>query len=262
MRPLLILAVLLACPPWALAQTNQTASAAAPLEGLTLGEPMSAVRDALGDPLNVQSTGSLLIWRYIGRGGAFYLDVLVKNNVAYSVTVVRRYDDSAYTDPRGISFGMTSAGVRAKLGAPAQKTTNSDDGSVDLWYTVGSFRWIYEFYSDRLGFIQVTPSPALRATFVSAPAVSPADGSSAENAIKIRPSNSLTNALWINAYFATNQCGSTGHWKELPLDLKPDSSKKDTVGLTIVRARCTDGATERTFYFDTPGNAAEPGAGA
>ena len=51
MRPLLILAVLLACPPWAFAQTNP---AAAPLEGLTLGEPMGAVRDALGDPLNVQ----------------------------------------------------------------------------------------------------------------------------------------------------------------------------------------------------------------
>jgi len=253
MRPFLLLAVLLACPAWAVAQTNQTASAAAALEGLTLGEPMGAVRDALGDPLTVASTGSELIWRYLGRGGAFYLDVLVKLNVAYSVTVVRRYDDSAYTDPRGISFGMTSGDVRAKLGPPAQRTTNSDDGSVDLWYTAGSFRWIYEFYSDRLGFIQVTPSPALRATFVSAPAVTPADGSSTDNAIKIRPSNPLTNALWINAYFAMAQCGSDGHWKELSLYPTPDSSRKASPGLTVVRARCTDGAAERTFYFDTPG---------
>ncbi|MGB6521533.1 MAG: hypothetical protein WBE83_07160 [Candidatus Cybelea sp.] len=262
MRRFLLLAALLACPTWAFAQTNQTASPVAPLEGLTLGEPMAAVRDTLGDPLTVASTGSELIWRYVGRGGAFYVDVLVKNNVAYSVTVVRRYDDSAYTDPRGVSFGMTSGDVRAKLGTPAQRTTNSDDGSVDLWYVAGSFRWIYEFYSDRLGFIQVTPSPALRATFVSAPEVTPADGSSAGNAIKIRPSNALTNALWINAYLAMNQCGSNGHWKELSLHLELDSSKKGPPGLTVVRARCTDGATERTFYFDTPGDAAGPGAGA
>jgi hypothetical protein len=103
-------------------------------EGITLGEPLAALTPRLGDPVQIASTGKSVIWRYLEGGGGYYLDLLVKNNTATSVTVVQRMQGARYTDPHGVSFGTTSDQVRAKLGAPWRVTTNSDDGSVDLWF--------------------------------------------------------------------------------------------------------------------------------
>ena len=197
--------------------------------------------------------------RRFGHGGAIYVDVLAKNNVAYSVTVVRRFAKSSYIDAAGITFGSSGADVRAKLGEPKRTSTNSDDGSVDFWYVDESGAKIYEFYHDNLGFIQILPSPKLQSAFASPDAVLPGDGTSVATAIRIRPSNLIGNSMWIDAYLAMNQCGSKGHWKETSLKMAPDDATKDPLAYTTVHAQCTDGGTERDFVFDTHGMVTKTG---
>lgn len=253
MRGFLVLAIALLCGSAAYAQTSSAAGNATQFEGVTLGEPMTSVRERLGDPVTVTSSMGKLIWRYMERGGAIFLDVLVQDNVAYSVTVVRRFPNSPYTDAQGIAFGMTSDDVRAKRGAPDRVSTNADDGSLDLWYRDSSSVWIYEFYSSKLGFIQVLPPHGLNQGFAAAAATAAADGTSINQAIKIRPSNLLADTTWINTYLAMNHCGNGGRWKETSSTMKADPAVNDLFAYSIVHARCTDGSTERDFFFDTHG---------
>jgi hypothetical protein len=255
----LMVALLCFCPGIARAQATPAPATGFALEGVTLGEPMQQVREAMGDPVRLAPVDGQQIWRYVGRGGAVYVDVLAKNNWVFSVTVLRRFASSPYTDDAGIDFGSSAAQVRAKRGEPSRTQTNADDGSVDLWYVNDDIAKIYEFYSDRLGFVQILPSPKLQATFAPAPAVVPDDGSSIAAAIVIRPSNLLSNSLWIDAYLADNSCGSKGHWKLVSSKMSPDEAAKDILAYTTVHAQCTDGGAERDFIFDTHGMVTKTG---
>jgi hypothetical protein len=228
-------------------------------ENVTIGEPMVNLRMMLGDPIRVTTFGQAVIWRYLSHGDGVYIDVLVKNNVAQSVTVVPRVDGVRYADPRGAAFGMTPDQVRAKFGPPTRESINADDGSLDLWYYAPPYARIYEFHSNKLDFIQLVASPALLSTFASGPAATPDDGTSLEHAIWIRPSNFLSDAVWIDVFFATNGCGKGGHWKEGSLKLAPVAAKSDPLAYTVVHASCTDGSGERDFYFDTRGTATSHG---
>ncbi|MGA8533345.1 MAG: hypothetical protein WB615_04500 [Candidatus Tumulicola sp.] len=219
---------------------------------------MVELHPTLGDPIRVLSTGETTIWRYLTHGNGIYLDVIVKNNVAQSVTVLSRSDGVRYVDPKGIAFGMTPDQVRAKLGSPSRESTNADDGSLDLSYFELPYAWIYEFHSNKLDFIQLIAAPSLLKTFSPGAAAAPNDGTSLERAIWIRPSNFLSNALWIDAFLATNPCDGDGHWKETSTKLAPDRTNNDPLAYTIVHARCT-GGDERDFYFDTHGTASRKG---
>ena len=254
MRPAALILALAVCGGTALAQTTGGGQQNATLEGVTLGDSMRQVRDTLGDPVQVRALEDQTIWRYIERGGAVYVDVIPRNNIVSSVTVLRRFDSSQYTDARGVSFGTNAAGVRAKLGAESKETTNADDGSVDLWYVSGDAAWIYELYGDKLGFVQIVARPGSQSTALAGETpIVPADGSSVVNAIRIRPSSFLGNSLWIDAFLAMNQCGGNGHWKETSLDLQSDKVQNDPLAYTVVHAKCTIGDAERVFYFDTHG---------
>lgn len=241
----------------AAAQPTPSNAAGATMEGVSLGEPMSQVRDNLGDPLKVVTISQGQIWRYLEHGGALYLDVLPQNNVVRSITVVRRFDDSSYTDDRGLSFGSDVAAVQAKIGAPTRQSTNSDDGSVDLWYVGGDVARIYEFYAGKLGFVQIfaRPGSPLTAGNGEEPTV-PADGSSVASAIRIRPSTLIGDSMWIDAFLATNSCDDGGHWKETSTALQADKAANDPLAYMVVHASCTTGNADRTFYFDTHGAAA------
>ena len=229
------------------------------MEGVTLGEPMRQLREMLGDPIHVTTVRQGQIWRYLERGGAVYLDIMPTNNVVISITVVRRFDDSPYTDDRGVSFGSSSAAVQAKIGVPTKRSTNSDDGSVDLWYISGDTARIYEFYADKLGFVQeiARPGSSLTSGNHDEP-VLPPDGTSLANAIRIKPSNLLADSAWIDAYFSMNPCEGGGRWKETSTNLQADSASNDPIAYIVVQAKCTSGSTSSTFYFDTHG-AASPG---
>lgn len=129
------------------------------MEGVTLGEPMSQVRETLGNPAQVLPVGERQMWRYVEHNGSVFVDVIPENDIVISVTVIRRVESSTYVDDRGVAFGMSSGDVQAKLGAATKQSTNSDDGSVDLWYLEGDVSRIYEFYGDKLGFLQIVARP-------------------------------------------------------------------------------------------------------
>ncbi len=96
----------LALAPLSVAAQTPSPSPPAAFENITSGEPMVNLRPMLGDPIRVEQRGDTLIWRYLTHGGT-YTDVLVKNNVAHSVTLLSRFLGVRYTDPRGVAFGMT-----------------------------------------------------------------------------------------------------------------------------------------------------------
>lgn len=199
------------------------------------------------------------IWRYLTRGNGLYIDVLVKDNLAQSVTVLTRVAGAAYVDPKGLAFGITPDRVRGKLGPANRDSTNADDGSLDLWYVAMPYAWIYEFHSNKLDFIQLVAAPGLLRTFAPAPDVAPNDGTSLARAIAIRPSNFLSNALWMDVYFDKNTCGNGGSWKVTSTKFVPDTTKHDPFAYTIAHAKCSEGAAERDFYFDTSGTARSDG---
>jgi hypothetical protein len=255
-----VIAIIALCTGIAHAQATPAAMSALNLEGVTLGEPMRQVRGDLGDPVQFVSGADRQVWRYIEHGGAVFVDVMARSNVAESVTVVRRFAASTYTDTTGISFGTNSADVRAKRGSPSRVSTNSDDGSVDLWYVDDRSARIYEFYGDKLGFIQILPAPQLQGTFSSPESAVPADGTSIADAIRIRPSDLIGNSAWIDAYMAMNQCSGSGHWKETSLKMQADPATNDLLAYTIVHARCTNDGNERDFVFDTHGMLTKTGS--
>ncbi len=259
MRLLLLLAAIAATTGTALAQVPVPV-AIPKFEGITLGEPIAGLKQRMGDPVQVISAGGTVIWRYLAAGGAIFIDVLVKENAASSVTVVRRIRGGAYTDANGAAFGMNAQQLRAKLGAPARTTTNADDGSVDLWYYGQQYAWIYEFYSDNLGFIQLIPSPSVAQSFAPGPPTAPSAGSSLDTAIWIRPSNLLANTMWIDAYLAMTSCGNNAHWKQTSSKIQPDTAKNDPLAYAVVHARCSDGSAERDFYFDMHGTLGPSGS--
>jgi hypothetical protein len=253
MRPLLgALSALLLLPLSAEAQTP-SAPPAGVFENITIGEPMVNLRPMLGDPIRVDRSGDTVIWRYLAHGAGIYIDVIVKNNVAQSVTLLSRFDGVAYTDSKGTAFGMTPDETIAKLGAPTRRSTNADDGSLDLWYFSGTYAWIYEFHGNKLDFIQLIAAPALLQSLAAGPPAEPNDGTSLERAIWIRPANFLAIPAWIDVFLSKNACGNAGHWKEMATKQAQDSTKSDLFAYTIVHARCTDGSVERDFYFDTRG---------
>jgi len=231
-------------------QSSSTTATGVPVfEGITIGEPLGAVRDRLGDPLTIKPIDSNggSIWRYLSQNGAVYIDVLTKENVAYSITVVARFAASTYRMSDGIAFGMRSEDVRAKLGPPTRTTTNQDDGSVDLWYLGSGGAWIYEFHADRLDFIQLIP-PHGSNSLSPGPPVVPADGSSFDKAVRVVQPFMVT-PFWINTYLAMNPCGSGARW-ETSKGAQRSATYKN-VDYAVVHASCSDGSIQRDFFFDT-----------
>lgn len=215
---------------------------------------MIDLRPTLGDPIFVSSYGGTVVWRYLTHGGGTFTDVIVKNNVAQSVTVLGRFSSIEFTDPNGITFGLTPDEVRAKLGPPVRESTNSDDGSLDLTYRSLPYGWVYEFHANKLDFIQLLAGQSILNSLTPGPPATPNDGTSRERAIWIRPSIAIANTLWIDMYLAHAVCGSGGHWNRATQEFLSDSPVKDPMEMTVVHAQCSAGDDRRDFFFDTRGS--------
>jgi hypothetical protein len=249
--------VFCACP--SLAQTASppptlpALSATGSFEGISIGQPVAELRSKFGDPVFVTSYGTTVVWRYLTRGGGTFTDIIVKNNLVQSVTVVGRFDAVPFVDPNAVPFGSTPNQVRAKLGAARHESTNSDDGSLDLTYLVLPYGWVYEFHANKLDFIQLIAAQSYLGSFTPGPPVTTGDGTSAERAIWIRPSIVLANQIWIDTYLSHVSCGSGGKWKQASQVFQSDPATNDPTAYTLVHAQCTAGDDRRNFYFDTRG---------
>ncbi|HEY3676216.1 MAG TPA: hypothetical protein VGK84_09515 [Candidatus Tumulicola sp.] len=252
--------ILSACP--SLAQiapplaSSPALSATGSFAGISIGQPVAALRSKFGDPVVILSYGQTVVWRYL-TGGTF-TDIIVKDNLVQSVTVVGRVENAPFMDPNDVPFGATPDQVRAKLGAARKESTNSDDGSLDLTYLVLPYGWVYEFHANKLDFIQLVASKSYLSSLTSGAAVTAGDGTSRERAIWIRPSVAVTNQLWIDTYLSHVSCGSNGSWKQASAALESDPSTSDASAYTLVHAQCTAGNDRRDFYFDTRGASSLP----
>lgn len=127
MRPLFVFPVILALLSVPLPAQTAPTPPAGTLEGVTIGEPMANLRHTLGDPIQVNAAGNAVIWRYLTHGGGVYLDVLVRNNVAQSVTVLSRLRGVQYAAPSGVAFGM---GVRSGKSSTGRTLPRVDEPSL------------------------------------------------------------------------------------------------------------------------------------
>jgi hypothetical protein len=228
----------------------QTAAALPSFAGFTIGEPLSGVRDRLGDPLLVDSAGMQTIWRYLCAGGAYVVDLLVKDNAVFSITVLARAGNGAFVDPNGIALGANVATVRARLGKPAHEQGSAVDGSLDLWYADPAGFWIYEFKNGTLDFIQIVLPPGGTVTLTPGSPVTLGDGTSFESAVQPGAQSAVAGAVWIDAYVHEQECGNGGRWIE---QNTPSQTSQRHAGKSyaVVAAACTDGGAKRSFYFET-----------
>jgi hypothetical protein len=236
-------------PPSVLSKTGS-------FDGISIGQPVSELREKFGDPVRVVTMGSTVVWRYLTLGAATFTDVILKRNLVQSITMLNRFTSVDFTDPNGIEFGLTPDQVRAKLGPPYKTSTNSDDGSLDLTYRTVPYDWVYEFYGQKLGFIQLVVSPASLNNLNAGLPPPIGDGSSRQQAIWIRPSAASTNPDWIDLYLSNLPCGSGGHFKASSQEFVNDAATNDATAITLVHAQCTSGTDRRDYYFDTRGAAA------
>ena len=227
-------------------QPSASPGANATLDGVTLGDSLAMIHERHGDPVSFQEIPkqSQRIWRFLENGNRL-LDILERNGVAVSVTVAKYAQDAAFTDLRGISFGMSSDEITQKLGEPQKAQTNADDSSLDLWYRATDGVTIYEFASGRLVFEQLLAPREKENAFAPGPAVQPRGGTSLDDAIVASPPGDT----WIHAYFALNTCGRNGQWQ-----IVSTRSIEKSLTYEVVHATCSSDNLTRDFYFQLPGD--------
>lgn len=255
MRPsFLALVFVFATTGSTVAQAPAPSTAPVPaLFGVRVGQHVADLRATYGDPIAVLSEGPTQIYRYLALNGGIFLDIMSVRNLVRSVTVVSRFPKIPFTDPRGAAFGITSAQLRTLFGAPDRITTNADDGSVDLWYRDAPNVWIYEFYSDKLGFIQLLAPAGAISAMQPGPPVTVNDGTSLARAAWIRPANILLAPEWVYVYLTNRSCGGNGHWEQQSTKILSGEKGDDPLAYMAIGAKCSTGDLAATFYFDMRG---------
>lgn len=243
----MLAAVLLAAivaSPSPVVSGSPAARLSATLDNVSLGQPISAIRERAGDPVAIQELPNQAqrIWRFLENGNRF-LDVLERDGVAISITVAKYAEAATFTDQRGVPFGAASDDVAKAMGQPQNVTRNTDDGSVDFWYRSADAVLIYEFLNDRLVFEQVLAPRDKLPGYTGAPSIEPREGTSTADAITVSPPADA----WIRAYFALNACGAQGRWQTV-------SARQLEKGPTyeVVHASCSGANITRDFYFLLP----------
>lgn len=239
-----VLLAAIAASPSPASSVSPAARVSVTLDNVSLGQPVSTIRDRVGDPVAIQEIPNQAqrIWRFLENGNRF-LDVLEHDGVAISITVAKYADAATFTDQRGIPFGAASDDVAKALGTPQRVSRNTDDGSVDFWYRSPDAVLIYEFLGDRLVFEQVLAPRDKQSAYPGAASVEPREGTSTSDAIAV----SAPADAWIHAYFALNACGAQGRWQTV-------STRQLEKGPTyeVVHASCSGANITRDFYFLLP----------
>ena len=244
----LLLAVLLASVPTvARAAETPPAWTSVTFGGVKLGEPMSAVRARLGDPVHDEDLGKgFLKARYLGDHNHVYLGVTHKNgNVAMvSLTPTPWSNEAAAADPFGVKFGITEDALVRLRGKP--DSTDNGDGANRLLYGT-SARWEYVIKDGKVSMITLIAPPAELAALPATVVPAAHQGASFRDAVVVIASNEIDGVGWEHIYVNDNAC--TGQGK--PAFAGQALSTHGSHAYDIITVTCGgDKKTSRDYIFD------------
>ena len=216
--------------------------------GVTLREPVDAVRTRLGPPLllRVMRDGSYISWNRARNPNAYLLlcerDRMV--TCIRAVSVRRDPGKPAISDPAGISLGDDATALFARRGQPGQKIATG--GPPEYEYGSGSDnRWVYDVRDGVVNAIAVyapiklPPEPAT-------PVRDPHDGSSMNAAWIINARNEDEGVRFEHVYLGGIGCSGGGGWVFAGQALLSANGRQ----YDRIDVKCRTSDERRTFYFD------------
>lgn len=216
---------------------------------ITLGEPASNLRAALGDPLRVLSFAN---GAHVGRywlAGSNSTYVLVVEHRGYVVSFDVFTDDvpasaieTVPPDPFGVRLGETLQDVRAKH--PEFHGDLDEGGNPFLVGQVSRTTGVeYSFEGNRVRRFQwAAPVPA---GVTLAPLTAPA-GDALSSAILDMQPNEADGTAWEYRYLAFHPCTESARWQLLRQALLRDGGRE----YDELHVLCAPTKAERDFYFD------------
>ncbi len=215
-------------------------------QGVTLGEPMSAVVSRLGDPLKVQNEAAVrTLYLYTSNHASTLLVLSVERGRVRRIRVVALNDGAfTLTDGHGIALGATEAQLTTLNGKPT-KVLASTKFPVDIYERPDGI-WSYEFLGGAVKAIQLAQAAA---DFSALPTVAEPvihGGTSFDDAIVEMADNEFDGVKKENIYLQLQGCAPGVSWKTTTQSLMSHGGKKydrlDTV--------CPTTNEKRAFYFD------------
>ena len=212
--------------------------------GVSLGEPVAAVRTSLGDPVDEEDLGDgLTKSRYLVADNTAFLGVDWKNGVVVMLSLEPLPGESvAQADPSGAKIGDTEARIQTLRGKP--DSTDNGDGA-DRWNYGSDPTWRYIFRNGTLGMI-INSSLSAMPDAQHAPPVPPLhNGTSIANAIVIKGENAMTGVHWEYVYLAFHPCPGNAKRKMLMQALLVNGKRS----FDALTTQCPNG-NPQMFYFD------------
>jgi hypothetical protein len=230
-------------------------------QGITLGEPISAVLARLGTPDTRRRAvmGSTLYeFRALEGDGTLSLTENAGIVIAVRVTVANPADlHSPVIDPFGVALGDTADRLTELRGVP-QRYDDEGGGEFTSYYGMPSdARWAYGLHDDVVRSIAVIqPYRIVRATGVAvavptprpsgAPTPPPPDASSLDRAIKVTPDDLDADMQFEYTYVRAVPCGTGDSFS--PTGETLINAKRRNY--SRIDATCRSTGEQRSFYFD------------
>ena len=230
-------------------------------QGVTLGEPVTAVIARLGEPLSRHKAimGSYIL-EYKALGGA---GVLSLTDGGGTVTGIRLIANDVSTlraqvvDPFGVALGDTADRLTELRGLP-QRYDDEGGGEFTSYYGKQSeVRWTYGLIDNRVVSIGVvaayrvvrasgavvsvpTPRPS------NAPTPPPRDASGLDRAVKVTPDEIDRDPEFEYTYVRAIGCGSSDHWSPVTETIFNAHRRN----YSRIEAVCPSTGEKKSFYFD------------
>jgi hypothetical protein len=180
-------------------------------DSVTLGETAVAVRKILGKPFEIDPVNLGEMWRYNADGGNARLSIVFAGGTALSITLSPRTGKkSTFTDPFGVTLGMTVDQLTSMRGQPLTVADNGNRAYGDL----AGVRWVYGFDGGLITDINVSEQAVAPSTQApsSIDAGSGHDGVSPERAIIISAATSGAGTDLEYGYIKGLTCALGGTW--------------------------------------------------
>lgn len=238
-----------------------TAPATATWQGVTLGEPVSAVTARLGPPASRRKAimGTYLI-EYRTMNGAGTLSLTDGAGVITGIRLIAADPASLRTpvsDPSGITLGDSADRLTELRGQP-QRYDDEGGGEFTSYYGRPSeVRWTYGLRNGVVYSIGVvSPYRVVRASGAAvsvptprpsnAPTPPPPDASGLDRAVRVTPDDIATDPQFVYSFVRAVPCGTGDRFAPLGETIFNAHRKN----YSRVDAVCASTGEKRSFYFD------------
>lgn len=214
--------------------------------GLHLGEPLTEVAAAWGDPLVATPGADVSTNVYVTDANRSFVTVLVRRGLVSGIRVWEPPGAaSTLRDPAGIALGDSEAAVRKARGAPSRAGSDSD--GPYLAYQNANLLWLYHLNGDgSVRTITVAATSAVLDDLPAAPLPPAHGGTSVDDAVVVKQSDGRAGVGWEHLYLAVHPCPGGGRWTM-------DRQKLVRIYSRFyddLHAVCSSNGSARDFFFD------------